>query len=111
MGLIATENLTPGMLLENDVHDRSGRMLLGAGVELTAKHIHILRTWGVVEASIKGVEEDDNPCALNGGIDPEAWAAAEAEAKHLFRYNDPEHPAIRELMRIRALRKIRHGSR
>lgn len=111
MGLIATENLSPGMALEKDVHDRSGRLLLGAGTELTGKHIHILHTWGVVEVAISGIEEDKNPCPLDGGIDPDTWAAAEAEIKPLFRHNDPDHPAIKELMRICALRKIKHGIR
>lgn len=42
------------MVLAADVHDRTGRLLLGAGVELDRKRIVILMTWGVTEADILG---------------------------------------------------------
>jgi diguanylate cyclase (GGDEF)-like protein len=77
MDVIATENLSPGMVLEKDVHDRSGRLLLTAGCELTGKHIHILRTWGVAEVAISGAEEDHPPCALIGEIDLDTLASFE----------------------------------
>lgn len=75
MDVIATENLSPGMVLEKDVHDRSGRLLLGAGAELTGRQIHILRTWGVVEVAISGTGEDHPPCALIGEIDLDTLAS------------------------------------
>ncbi|NTW99914.1 MAG: hypothetical protein HGB35_08325, partial [Geobacteraceae bacterium] len=54
MGIIAIENIETGMVLASDVRDRSGRMLLGSGVELTQKHLVVFRTWGVLEADIAG---------------------------------------------------------
>ncbi len=111
MALVHIDNLKAGMLLAADVHDRNGRLLLGADADLTDKHIYIFRTWGVLEADIAGVEEDNNARPFIDSIDPELRAAAEAEIKSLFRHNDLDHPAIIELMRISVLRKVHHGAR
>lgn len=36
--------------------------------------------------------------------------AAEAELRPLFGENDMEHPVMRELLRLAALRKVIHGN-
>src|SRR6185369_10254927 len=59
VGKVAIENIETGMVLASDVLDRSGRMLLGAGAELTHKHLVIFRTWGVLEADIAGQGNDE----------------------------------------------------
>jgi hypothetical protein len=111
LGTVRTENLMPGMLLADDVHDRNGRLLLGAGTELTEKHIHIFRTWGVIEADITGKEEDSDIQTFTNIIDPEVWTAAEAEIKPLFRHTDLDHPCINQLLHLGIQRKIQHGTR
>ncbi|UPU38250.1 hypothetical protein M1B72_03740 [Geomonas paludis] len=101
--MVHIDNLTPGMVLSRNVCDRSGRMLLPAGAELTDKHFSIFRMWGVLEVEVAGdavVEDAETPAPLNLEIDPERLAEARAEMERLFIYNDPEHPAIKELMRI-----------
>lgn len=111
MGNILTDNLMPGMLLAADVHDRNGRLLLGAGTELTDKHIYIFRTWGVIEADIIGIEEDSDSHPFTNVIDPAVWAAAETEIKPLFRYTDLTHPVINQLLYLGIIRKAQHGTR
>jgi hypothetical protein len=111
LGTVLTDNLIQGMLLAADVHDRNGRLLLGAGSELTDKHIYIFRTWGVVEADIDGVEEDDDSHRFSEAIDPELWAAAEAEIKPLFRHADLDHPGMNQLLHLSILRRVQHGTR
>ncbi|HEY4743498.1 MAG TPA: hypothetical protein VIH45_02485 [Desulfuromonadaceae bacterium] len=112
MAIVPIDNLTAGMLLKSDVCDRSGRMLLPAGGELTERHLKIFRTWGVLEADIEnGGENLEAPQALaTAGVDPARLAAAEEAVRGLFRLNDPEHPAIRELMRICIARKVSDAS-
>lgn len=109
MGIVAIENIETGMTLASDVHDRSGRMLLGAGAELTQKHLVVFRTWGVLEADIEGFGSDDTSDALPADIDPVELAAAERETALLFRHTNRSHPAIVELMKLAALRKVQHG--
>jgi len=110
LGIVHIDNLNAGMLLAADVHDRNGRLLLGAGTELNDKHLYIFRTWGVLEADIAGIEEGSTPRPAES-IDPELLAAAEAEIKPMFRYTDPGHPAIIELMHISTMKKVLHGVR
>ena len=102
MALVHIDNLTPGMVLKGNICDRSGRLLLPAGSELIEKHFSIFRMWGVLEADIVGdavvVDETDLP--LNDELDPVLVAAAHEEVERLFVHNDPEHPAIKELMRL-----------
>ena len=92
------------MVLSRNVCDRSGRLLLPAGAELTEKHFSIFRMWGVLEIEIVGEAVVEDPEAQQPGeseaIDPELLAEARAYVERLFVYNDPEHPAIKELMRI-----------
>lgn len=110
MGKVTIENLEIGMVLSGDVHDRSGRMLLGAGAELTQKHLVIFHTWGVVEADIEGVGDTASADDLPPDIDPIALAESEQKLVPLFRHTNKEHPAIIELMKLAALRKVRHGN-
>lgn len=108
MGMVPIDNLAVGMVLACDVHDRTGRMLLGAGAELTPKHLIIFRTWGVAEADIAGVDAEET-APLPAEVDPQALAAAEEALRPLFRHADPGHPAMREILRLGALRKLLHA--
>lgn len=97
------------MVLAGDVLDRSGRMLLGAGAELTQKHLVIFRTWGVLEADIVGQGTDEAADLIPADVDPQELIDAEQALAPLFRHTNQDHPAIIELMRIAALRKVQHG--
>ena len=111
MAIIPIDSLTAGMLLKSDVCDRSGRMLLPAGGELTDRHLKIFRTWGVLEADIEDGDSLETPQSLPGAdVDPVRLAAAEEGVQRIFRLNDPGHPAIRELMRICIARKVSNAS-
>ena len=108
MGLTQIENLEVGMTLANDVHDRAGRLLLGAGVELSQKHLTIFRTWGVMEVDIVGSEDGDESCHLPEEVTDEQLDAAMTALAPLFRNSDLEHPVMRELFRLAAARKASH---
>lgn len=108
MGKIAIELIETGMVLAGDVRDRSGRMLLGAGAELTPKHLVIFRTWGVLEADIVGYGNEDAVDQTPSDIDPLELEAAKAAIAPLFRHTNNTHPAIIELIRLAAIRKVQH---
>ena len=111
MAIVQIDNLSAGMVLKSNVCDRSGRMLLPEGAELTEKHLQIFRAWGVVEAEVVGDSDSDGAASGVEEVDPEALAEAEAMVKPLFLHNDLEHPAIKELFRICMVRRATHGSR
>ncbi|GAM09782.1 hypothetical protein OR1_02063 [Geobacter sp. OR-1] len=110
MATVSIDNLAAGMILKSNVCDRSGRLLLPEGVELTEKHLQILRTWGILEAEIVGGSETEAAGHGDEEISPEALAEAEANVKPLFIHNNLEHPAIKELLRLCIIRKAMHAS-
>lgn len=110
MAKMVLDKLEPGMVLAADVHDRAGRMLLGAGGELTAKHLVIFRTWGVEEVEIAGFDDLPGGEGESGEISSESTAAAEAALVPLFSTANREHPALVELFRLAVLRRAQHGS-
>ena len=55
--IILTENIEPGMVLEEPVINNFGQVLLGAGLELSEKHKKLLNVWGVT--SVKITSEDE----------------------------------------------------
>lgn len=111
MALVLIDNLVPGMVLKKDVTDRSGRLLLPEGVLLAEKHLVIFRMWGVLELEISD-ESEPEPAAVAQGseIDPELLAQATDEVLRIFAHNDPEHPAIRELIRVCIRRRAAHAA-
>lgn len=109
MGLTQIDNLEVGMTLANDVLDRAGRLLLAAGVELSPKHLIVLRTWGIMEVDIVGVEESDQDNHLPAEITHEQLDTAMAALAPLFQNCGTDHPVMRELLRLAALRKASHG--
>lgn len=110
MGKVAIENIEAGMILAGDVHDRSGRLLLGSGAELTRKHLVIFRTWGVLEADIAGLGSDEAASQIPADVDLLELAAAEETLIPLFRHTNRSHPAVIELMRLAALKKVQHAT-
>jgi hypothetical protein len=111
MGLLSIDNLAEGMVLQSDIHDRSGRLLLGSGAELNGRHIRMFRTWGITEADIVGI--DDRLCvtAPAADIDPACLTVAENELRPLFRNADLTYPPMGELFRLCLLRKVQNESR
>ncbi|CAH2030363.1 hypothetical protein [Trichlorobacter ammonificans] len=110
MALVAVDNLEVGMVLAADVLDRNGRMLLGAGAELNRKHLVIFRTWGIAEVQIVGDDSNEEPAGpLPAEIDPAAVEAAQERLLPLFACSGTEHPVMRELLLLAALRKVQHG--
>jgi hypothetical protein len=110
MGKILTDNLAQGMILASDVLDRSGRLLLKTGTELTDRHLYILRTWGIIEADIVGTEDNHADSATDKSIDPVLWSTLEDKIKPLFLHADLSHPAIYGLLRMRIQREARNGN-
>jgi hypothetical protein len=107
MSKVSLDNLAPGMVLASNVHDKSGRLLLGEGSELEAKHLFIFRTWGVLEADIAGMDDSDSEVVPND-ITPEEFEKVKKTLLPLYSHADIEHPAISELLRLAVIRKVKH---
>lgn len=102
------KSLKPGMVVEQDVKDLTGRVLLTSGSTILEKHIKIFKSWGITEVFIKGIKgEEESPPPVNKDVDPELLKNTEKEMTVLFSHVDMKHPAINELYNLCVLRKFK----
>ena len=99
MPRISLKEIEKGMVLSGDVTSNNGNVLLKAGVELTDKHIKILKTWGVTHIEIEG-EDSSTPLHEIIAAHPEYLEEANDAAKTLFRNTNIEHPFFVELIEL-----------
>ncbi|EHQ51662.1 hypothetical protein ECTPHS_03157 [Ectothiorhodospira sp. PHS-1] len=86
---IPADRATPGAVLAEDVRDRSGRLLLSAGLPLRDKHIRVLKTWGVNEVAVW--TDKEVPV-----MQPDSSANGDAQA-------DPRHISEASLTQARSI--------
>lgn len=97
------------MVVSADVHDRNGRFLLGAGTELTQKHLMVFRTWGIAEVDIIGADEGDSAPSLPPEVSLESLDEAERALAPLFKLSNTDHPVMAMLFRFATLKKAGHA--
>ena len=96
MGTILVEQAKEGMRLSNAVTTARGQLLLDAGSVLSAKHLHMFKTWGVYSLEIEGTAE------ISADLPSEpAWEKEEARLADLFSgvTDDPLMQEIYEIVR------------
>lgn len=92
------------MVPAQDVKDRTGRVLIIAGNEITPKHIKVLKAWGVPEIKVReDADRDMNKIIADKPI--QVSDKIRREMIELFLHTDRRHPAIRELFTLCSLRK------
>ncbi|MEM9160069.1 MAG: hypothetical protein AAGB46_13570 [Verrucomicrobiota bacterium] len=93
MSLKKPNDLEEGMVLAADVFNLDGQILFTKGVELTARQIDILQSWGIQNVEIEGgddaiIEDDlDN-------FPPAIIAKAERLVSDRFKLAKSPHPAV-----------------
>jgi hypothetical protein len=100
MGLLAVEFLEAGMVLARDVRAANGMVLLGAGAELSERHIQIFKSWGVNDVEVKGTDQEALNTQILLKLDGAKRAAVERDLDRRFMHNDPQDPVIEELRRL-----------
>ena len=109
MAKVRIKDIKQGMVLANHARDPNGRLLLSAGEEITDKLICTFKAWGITEVEIEGNGDEERVSE-----DPFSEVRAEQvplqvreEVDELFRYTDRQHPAIKELVELCTLRKMK----
>lgn len=80
-----------GMLLNRDVLDRHGNVLLRSGVTLTERHIDLIKAHGIARI-------DAAPASR--GVSDTGQHRPAIPAARLFRNLDLQHPLVSELYRL-----------
>ena len=98
MAMVPIDQLSSGMMLAEDVRDINARLLLSKGLHIKAKHIRILKMWGIFQIHVAGTEPV--PRQADGVDDAEHMERVKQVMLREFAALDLEHPAIRELLRL-----------
>ncbi|MFH1081637.1 MAG: HDOD domain-containing protein [Pseudomonadota bacterium] len=96
-GLLGIAELQPDMVLAGDLRAYNGRLLLPKGVCLLAKHIKIMKMWGVVEAHVKNASSLHQRSADNARRPEAGLSLAQQQVRGRFCCASLDHPAISEL--------------
>ncbi len=107
MATINIDNIEEGMVLAEDVVDRFGNILLAAGNSVSEKTLRIFKMWGVTEASITGIAQEEVVAKEAAGVDPEMLRQAEEHMGELFHHCNKEDAVVKEIFRLSALRTAR----
>jgi HD-like signal output (HDOD) protein len=107
MGTIHINKLKPGMVLDEEVRDINGRLLLKKGKNIQSAHIRIFKIWGVTEVNICGNNGNKNTSDANA--DPEQIQKIKEYTQNLFCHADLEHPALKEIFRISVQFRSKHS--
>lgn len=105
MGRLSIDQIRPGMVTGEDLRAASGRTLLGKGVELTERHLRILKMWNIMDAEIDGVSADSTRTASMAQLNPAVLKKAIESTRELFLFTDTNHAGIQELFRLCTLRR------
>jgi HD-like signal output (HDOD) protein len=95
------------MVLDEEVKDINGRLLLKKDRKIQPAHIRIFKIWGVTEVNIHGNNGNEDTSA--GPVDPELIEKTKENTQKLFRHVDLEHPAIKEIFRISVLFRSKYN--
>jgi hypothetical protein len=104
MPKIKLDAVTEGMTVAADVKNMDDMLLAPAGCILTARHIKILRTWGISEIQIDGEEQGSTTLMT---IAPDVLHRLEDELMKIFWDFDPALPAQQEIFKLALRRRAR----
>ena len=104
MGVLNLNDIKEGMVLAADIKNKHGNILIKEGNTLTAKHVQLMKAWGVTEADVVGFDRDQVEKQEMHALSPDAIEAVEKELRAVFPPVD-HHPIMAEIYRI--ARKLR----
>ncbi len=93
MRYLSIDTIKDGQILQEDVHDINGRLLLSRGQAIEPQHIRIFRIWGIAEVRVTSGEQGCE--ADTGVIDPAKMARVEESIRPLFAKIDLKDPVIK----------------
>ncbi|KMP11185.1 hypothetical protein UR09_01605 [Candidatus Nitromaritima sp. SCGC AAA799-A02] len=105
MPFIRLQDLKPGTVSVEDIKDRTGRVILGAGSVITLKKLKTLKAWGVTEVLVGGDPDAETDKSAEENEDA-IQESKDKELTELFRFTDKRHPVIQELFASCLARKM-----
>jgi HD-like signal output (HDOD) protein len=91
------------MALADNLVDTTGRCLLTQGTVIQDRHIHIMKSWGITEADVEGVNQEKAASSAMAQIDPEIIKKCEDYITPFFGHTNQEHEVMQEIRRLSIL--------
>ena len=107
MPKVKLDDLREGMIVAADVRNLDDMLLLPAEAQLTARHITVLRSWGVSEVHVQSSNEADDASDPLRRLPPETLARMEEKLRSIFWKFDPAQPLHQTILRLMLLRQAR----
>jgi HD-like signal output (HDOD) protein len=95
------------MVLAEDLVDVTGRFLLPQGAVIKEKHLRVMKSWGITEADIEGIDQGQAASRAMESLDPNLLNACEERIEPIFRNCDQEQEVIREIRRQSVLHLVK----
>ncbi len=105
MGIINLNDIIAGMRLDADVRNERGQLLMKAGVELEAREIEMLKSWGITEANIHGVDQETLFEQSLQGVDQQVVDEVKANFEKRFA-KARENKVMQEIKRIAVKQRL-----
>jgi HD-like signal output (HDOD) protein len=99
LGKVSIAHLQSGMVLAEDLVDVTGRFLLAQGAVIQEKHLRVIKSWGITEANVEGIDQGQATSRAMGALDPEILKRCEGRVEPIFRNSDQTHEVIQEIKR------------
>jgi hypothetical protein len=104
MPRVKLDAVAEGMTVAADVKNMDDMLLIPAGAVLTARHIKILRTWGISEIQTDGEEEGSTTLMT---IAPDVLQKMQDELVKLFWDFNANEPVQQEIFKLALRRRAR----
>ena len=88
------------MVLDADVTDANGLLLLAAGMKLTGQHVGVLKMREVSVVTVRGSAQAPPLTQSFSKIKTEQLDKTQRDLDLLFKHTDRAHPAMAELHRL-----------
>ncbi len=96
MPKLTLDDVKTGMVVAEAIKGSKGQPLFAKGVELTDKHLRILKIWGINSVIVEG---DENEELGSNNLPPELLEQIEDEMKPRFQHTNRDHPVVEFLFK------------
>ncbi|VAW84822.1 hypothetical protein MNBD_GAMMA16-2315 [hydrothermal vent metagenome] len=103
MTRLSIDDIQIGMVLDEEIKNSTGTVLLPSDTKIVEKHIRAMKMWGIQDISIRIDADDKSSNDKIQNISPEKIKLASLEMAKRFTHTDLKHPAIRTLLKIATL--------
>lgn len=107
MAKVKLDNLREGMVVTADVRNLDDMLLFPAGTELSARHLKVMRSWGISEVRVEDGDEVEDVSDPLRRLSPESLAQLEENLRSIFWKFDDSQPLQQTVYRLMLMRQVR----